>query len=86
MFDLSNDLTKSKYHDYSKKLVVGKMKDETVGLSIKEFVGLKPEIYPFSVDDRSDHKKAKNMNKNVRTINHNEYKNIQSKDHRIGKL
>ena len=34
MFDFSNDLTKSKYYDNSNKLVVGKMKDETVGVAI----------------------------------------------------
>ena len=65
------------------------MKDESGGFAIEEFVGLNP----------SEHKKAKDVNKNVvATISHNEYKNvllnnrcirhsinrIQSKDHRIG--
>ena len=34
MFDFSNYSTKSKYYDNSKKLVVGKMKDEIVGVAI----------------------------------------------------
>ena len=40
MSDFSNYLTKSKYNDNSNKLVVSKMKDETVGVGIEEFVGL----------------------------------------------
>ena len=40
------------------------MKDETVGVAIEEFVGLKPKMYLFLVDDNSDHKRAKGVNKN----------------------
>ena len=40
MFDFSNYSTKSKYYDNSNKLVIGKMKDETRGTVIEEFVGL----------------------------------------------
>ena len=36
--------------------MVGKTKDETAGGAIKEFVGLKPKIYSFLVDDSSAHK------------------------------
>ena len=42
MFDISNYSIKSKYYDDLNKLVIGKMKDETAGVAIKEFVGLKP--------------------------------------------
>ena len=41
MLDLSDYLTKSKYYDDLNKLVIGKMKDETGGVTIKEFAGLK---------------------------------------------
>ena len=58
MFDFSNYSTKSKYYDDSNKLVVGKMKDETAGVAIKEFVGLKSKMYSFLVDYSSEHKKA----------------------------
>ena len=44
MFDFSNYSTKSKYYDNSNKLVIGKMKNETAGIAIEEFVGLKPNI------------------------------------------
>ena len=41
MFDFSYYLTKSKYYDNSNELVIGKMKDETGGVAIQEFVELK---------------------------------------------
>ena len=88
-------ILKIKYYNDSNKLVVGKMKNER----IKEFAGLKPNIDSFLVDDSSEYKKAKNVNKNIfARIIHNEYKDvllnekclrhlinrIQLKDHRIG--
>ena len=88
----------SKYYD-SNKLVVGKMKNETGSVAIKEFPGLKPKIYSFLVDNSSEDKKEKGVNKNfAEKITHNEQKHIllnnkclkhsmnriQSKDHRIG--
>ena len=45
MFDFSNYLTKSKYYSNSNKLVIGKMKDQTGGFVIEEFVALKPKMY-----------------------------------------
>ena len=71
------------------------MKDETGGVAIEEFIGLKPKIYSFLVDN-SERKK---VNKNVfAKISHNKYKDvllnnkcirhsmnrIQSKDRRVG--
>ena len=44
---LINNLTKSKYYDNSNKLIIGKMTDETAGVAIEEFVGLKPKMYLF---------------------------------------
>ena len=52
MFDFSSNYsTKSKYYDNSNKLLVGKMKDETAGVAIEEFVGLKPKIYSYLAKD-----------------------------------
>ena len=34
IFDFSNYLTKSKYHDDSNKLFIGKMKSETGGINV----------------------------------------------------
>ena len=78
--------------------MVGKIKDETAGVAIEEFVGLKPKIYSYLVDGNSEHKKAKDVTKNVAAISHNDNKyvllnkkclrysmnRIQNKDHRIG--
>ena len=47
MFDFSNYLTISKYYHDSNKLVIGKIKDDTVGIVIEEFIGLKPKLYSF---------------------------------------
>ena len=65
MFDFSNYSPKSKYYDNSDKLVVGKMRDKTAGAAIEEFVGLKPKIYLYLVEDSSEHKKAKGINSNI---------------------
>ena len=45
VFDFSNYSAKLKYYYDLNKLVVGKMKDETGGVAIKEFVRLKPKMY-----------------------------------------
>ena len=77
MLDFSNYSAGSKYYNDSNKLVVDEIKDETGGVAIKEFVGLKPKMYLFLVDHSSEHRKAKGINKNVvETISHNEYKNV----------
>ena len=98
MFDFKNYSAKSKYYDNSNKIVVDKMKDETAGVTIEETVTLKPKMYACLVDDNSEHKKARSVNKKVvATIIHHEYNDvllkkkrlrhsmnkIQNKDHRI---
>ena len=59
MFHFSNYSTKSKYYDSSNKLVVGKIKDETAGVGIEEFVRLKPKMYSYLVDDNRKNKKQR---------------------------
>ena len=77
MFDFSNYSTKSRCYDDSKKLVIAKMKEETGGTAIEEFVGLKAKMYSFLVDDDSEYQKAKSVNKNdVATISHYKYKDV----------
>ena len=46
-FNFSNYSTKSKYYDNSNKWMVGKMKEETAGVVIEEFVGLNPNMYSY---------------------------------------
>ena len=65
MFDFSKYSTKSKYYDSSNKLVFGKIKNRSAGVAVEEFVGLRPKMYSYLVDDNSEHKKAKGVNKNV---------------------
>ena len=76
MFAFNNYSNKRKCFNDSNKLVVGKMKDETVGVGFGEFVGLQPKMHSYLVDDNSEHKKAKSVNKNVATISHSEYEDI----------
>ena len=80
MTDFSKYLTRSKYYDDSNKIVIGKIKDETPGIAIEEFVGLNSKIHSFLVDN-SGHKKAKNVYKNVyknavATTSHHEYEDV----------
>ena len=57
--------------------MVGKMKDETAGVSIEEFFGLKSKIYSYLVNDNGEHKKAKDVNRNVvAKISHNKYEDV----------
>ena len=58
MICFSNYSTKSKYCGNSNKLVIGKIKDETRGIAIEEFVGLKQKTSWLLVD-KSEHKKSK---------------------------
>ena len=77
MFDVSNYSTEPKYYNNLDKLAVGKMKDETAGAAIEKFAGLKPKTYSYLVDNNSEHKKAKCVNRNVvATISHNKYKDV----------
>ena len=55
MFGLSYYSTNSKYYDNSNKLVAAKTKDKTAGVVIKKFVGLKPKMYLYLVNDNSEH-------------------------------
>ena len=76
MFDFNNYLPKSKYCDNSNKLVIGKMKNETGGVAIEEFVGLKSKIYRFLEYNNSEQKKQKVWIEMLLyvTISHNKYK------------
>ena len=58
IFEFSSHSTKPKYYHNSTKLVIDKMNNETTSISFKEFVGLKPKIYSFLVEDNAEHKKA----------------------------
>ena len=58
------------------KKVLGKMKDEAAGKTIKEFVGLRAKLYSFVMDDGEETKKCKGVKKQVveSSIKHEHYK------------
>ena len=74
-------------------------KNQNCDVAITEFVGMKPKMYSLLVDDKSEHKIAKQAYRIFETLSRNEYKDvllnntflrhsmnrIQSKDHIIGK-
>ena len=51
MFNFSNHSADAKYYDDSIKLVAVKMKDISGGAAVEEFVGLKPKMNSFLVDN-----------------------------------
>ena len=47
------------------KKVIGMFKDEVAGCQITHFVGLRPKLYSFKVEDQTTTKKCKGIKKNV---------------------
>ena len=47
------------------KKVIGMFKDEVAGKQITHFVGLRPKLYSYKVEDEKDLKKCKGIKKNV---------------------
>ena len=47
------------------KKVIGKFKDEVGGKQITHFVGLRPKLYTFKVEEKGETRKAKGVEKNV---------------------
>ena len=47
------------------KKVIGKFKDEAGGKQITHFVGLRPKLYSFKVEEEGEIRKAKGVKKNV---------------------
>ena len=77
-FDNSDYPTKSPYFDESNKKVIGKFKDEAVGMPIVEFVGLRSKMYSYVKDNEKGGKTAKRIKKNVfkNIIKHEDYKKV----------
>ena len=62
MFDFSNYRKNSKnFHEASKK-IIGKIKDESEGKIIDEFVGLKSKMYSMKNIDGKESNTAKGVN------------------------
>ena len=94
LFGFSNYSKDSKFFNETNEKVIGKIKDQFVGVIITEFVGLKSEMYSIKNDDK-EHKTAKGVSiatqfnkfKNVlfnKKIIRHKMKRIQSKKHKLG--
>ena len=65
-FDFSDYPLDSKFFDPANKKVIGKMKDESKGRNIKEFIGLKSKMYSLIAVDKEEVTKAKGVNKKIK--------------------
>ena len=63
LFDISDYPPNSEFYFLENKKVIGKFKDETAGVPIKEFLGLKSKMYSISLDNEKNSKKAKGVKK-----------------------
>ena len=95
LFDFSNHPKDSKFFDETNKKVIGKMKDESEGKIIDEFVGLKSKMYSMKNIDGKESNTAKGVNIatefnefkdtlfNKKIMRH-KMRRIQAKKHKIG--
>ena len=60
-FDFGDYNKNSGFYDPMNKKVIGKMKDETKGIPIVEFVGLRSKMYRYVQNDKITCKKAKGI-------------------------
>ena len=79
LFDTSEYKEDNPLHSTANKKVIGKMKDETHGIPIQEFVGLRPKMYSITYTEENkevEKKTAKGIKKSVtrRDIRHESYK------------
>ena len=66
------------FKDLENQKVVGKFKDETQGIPISEFIGLRSKMYSTKLDDGSERKTAKGIVRNVikNNLKHENFKRI----------
>ena len=76
IFDNSGYSPESAFYDSTNKKVIGKMKDETCGVPMTEFVGLRSKMYSYVTEDGKGGKTAKGVKKGVvrKYIKHHNYK------------
>ena len=77
-FDNSDYSESSPYFNKSNKKVIGKFKDETTGVPVREFIGLRSKMYSYIKDNDKGSKTAKGIKKNIikKNITHENYKNV----------
>ena len=76
LYDTSNYPQEHPLYSIKNKKVIGKFKDETAGLPITEWVGLRPKMYSIKLMDGKEKKTGKGIKKNVLTkqIKHQDFK------------
>ena len=69
------------------KKVIGKFKDETAGKQITHFVGLRPKLYTFKVEDKGETRKAKGVKGCVikKSLSFEDYKNCLFSEDKVMK-
>ena len=77
-FDNSDYNTESPFYNSDNKKVIGKFKDETAGIPIIEFVGLRSKMYSYVKNNEQTARTAKGIKKQVirKDIKHEDYKNV----------
>ena len=77
-FDNSDYNKESPFYNAVNKKVIGKFKDESAGIPITEFVGLKSKMYSYVKDNEQMARTAKGIKKQViiKDIKHEDYKNV----------
>ena len=75
LFDTSDYPKDHFLHSTVNKKVLGKMKDETAGVPIDEFVGLRPKMYSLQYGGGKEKRTAKGITRaNQRRMKHEQYK------------
>ena len=69
------------------KKVIGKFKGEAAGKQITHFVGLRPKLYTFKVEEKGETRKAKGVKKNVikKSLSFEDYKKCLSTEDELMK-
>ena len=99
-FDNSDYNIESPFYNIDNKKVIGKFKDETAGIPITEFIGLRSKMYSYVKDNEQTARTAKGIKKQVikKILTHDNYKEvlfnskqmqhtmktIRSKNHQLG--
>ena len=69
------------------KKVIGKFKDKAAGKQITHFVGLRPKLYTFKVEEKGETRKAKGVKKNVikKSLSFEDYKKCLFSEEKVMK-
>ena len=76
LYDTSNYAKNHSLFSNQNKKVIGKFKDETGGIPIQEWIGLRAKMYSLKLDDGHEKKTGKGIKKSVlkKEITHDDYK------------